>query len=75
MTLLPEDSTVYSVWRRLLVEHDIRGVQVHDAHIAATLEVHGVSHLLTYNGDDFKRFRGLIPVHPEEVQATQPPSQ
>jgi predicted nucleic acid-binding protein len=42
--------------------------QVHDAHLAATLEVHGVTHLLTFNRDDFKRVSSLSPVHPEEVQ-------
>lgn len=68
MTLLPEDERAYRVWRRLLVSFDVRGVQVHDAHLAATLEIHGVAHLLTFNGADFKRFPSLIPVHPEEVQ-------
>ncbi|MGH9397919.1 MAG: type II toxin-antitoxin system VapC family toxin [Terriglobia bacterium] len=68
MTLLAEDERVYRVWRRLLLSYDVRGVQVHDAHLAATLEVHGVTHLLTFNGEDFKRFPSLIPVHPGEVQ-------
>jgi predicted nucleic acid-binding protein len=69
MTLLSEDERVYSVWRRLLPSHDVRGVQVHDAHLAAALEVHGVTHLLTFNGADFKRFPALISVHPEELQS------
>jgi predicted nucleic acid-binding protein len=68
MTFLPEDERVYSVWHRLLFSHDVRGVQVHDAHLAAALEVHGVTHLLSFNGADFKRFASLIAVHPEQVQ-------
>lgn len=68
MTFLPEEERVYPVWHRLLVSHDVRGVQVHDAHLAATLEVYGVTHLLTFNGADFKRFASLIAVHPEQVQ-------
>ena len=68
MTLLQEDSRVYMVWRRLLLSNDVRGVQVHDAHLAAALEVHDVTHLLTFNGVDFKRFTSLIPLHPQEVQ-------
>lgn len=68
MTLLSEDERTYSVWRRLLLSHEVRGVQVHDAHLAATLEIHGVTHLLTFNSADFKRFPSIIPVHPEEVQ-------
>jgi predicted nucleic acid-binding protein len=67
MTLLPESEEVYHVWRRLLFEHEVRGVQVHDAHLAAVLEVHGISRLLTLNGRDFKRFSGVVPVHPQEI--------
>lgn len=69
MTLLPETPRVYAVWRRLLVSHNVRGVQVHDAHLAAILEVHGVTHLLTFNGPDFSRFKNLIALHPQEVIA------
>jgi predicted nucleic acid-binding protein len=67
MKLLPEDERVYRVWHRLLFSHQVRGVQVHDAHLAAVLEVHEVSHLLTLNGRDFKRFPNVIAVHPQEV--------
>ena len=68
MTLLPEDGRVYRVWRRLLLDHEVRGVQVHDAHLAAVLEVHRVSHLLTYNATDFKRFSNIVAVHPQDVR-------
>jgi predicted nucleic acid-binding protein len=68
MTLLPEDERAYRVWHRLILSHNVRGAQVHDAHLAAVLEVHGVTHLLTFNGADFKRFSTLIAVHPDEVQ-------
>lgn len=68
MTLLPEDERVYRVWRRLLLLHDVRGVQVHDAHLAAALAVHDVNYLLTFNAADFKRFANLKAGHPEEVQ-------
>lgn len=69
MSILDEDRRVYLAWRRLLVARNVRGVQVHDAHLAAVLEVHGVDHLLTFNGPDFKRFTNLSAVHPRDVQA------
>lgn len=67
MTLLHETESIYPVWLRLLKVHEVRGVQVHDAHLAAVLEVHHVSHLLTFNVEDFKRFPNLVAVHPQEV--------
>jgi predicted nucleic acid-binding protein len=69
MTVLPEDRRVYLVWRQLLVSQNVRGVQVHDAHLAAVLEVHEVAHLLTFNGPDFRRFANVSAVHPQEVAA------
>lgn len=68
LTLLPDDEGVYQAWRQMLLLHDVRGVQVHDAHLAAALMVHEVSYLLTFNGADFKRYSGITPVHPEAVE-------
>ena len=67
MTLLPEIEGIYPVWLHLLKVHEVRGVQVHDAHLAAVLEVHNVLHLLTFNGDDFKRFSNVVRIHPQDV--------
>jgi len=38
------------------------GKQVHDANVVATMLVHGVGALVTYNRDDFARFAGQIEV-------------
>ena len=67
MKLLPETNDVSAVWQDLMLANEVRGVQVHDAHIAAVLEVHRIQHLLTLNGRDFKRFVHVIPVHPHDV--------
>jgi predicted nucleic acid-binding protein len=68
MTLLAEVEGVFHVWLHILERYGVRGVQVHDAHLAAVLEVHSVAHLLTFNGSDFKRFPNIIAVHPSDVQ-------
>jgi predicted nucleic acid-binding protein len=67
MTLLREVDAVFPTWLRLMKAHEVRGIQVHDAHLAAVLEVHGVPHLLTFNGSDFKRFPGVNAEHPREI--------
>jgi predicted nucleic acid-binding protein len=64
---LPDSRDVHDRWRRLLVAHDVKGVQVHDARLAASMYVHGVTHLLTVNVRDFQRFEGLRVVHPADV--------
>ncbi len=67
MTLLPEDDRVYPVWRALFLAHHVRGVQVHDAHLAALAQVHGVTDILTLNAGDFQRLTEIGAVHPATI--------
>ncbi|MGA2185854.1 MAG: PIN domain-containing protein [Bryobacteraceae bacterium] len=70
---LPDSRDVHDRWRRLLIAHDVKGVQVHDARLAASMYVYGVTQLLTVNVRDFQRFEGLCAIHPSEV--TRPTQQ
>lgn len=67
MILLPDSVDVYREWRRIVVHYGVSGVQVHDAHLAAAMYVHGVSHILAMNVTDFDRFTGLTAVHPSHT--------
>lgn len=67
MTLLPDNEQVYWVWRDLVVGNSVRGVQVHDARLAAAMQVHAVSHILTLNQPDFARYTNIKVVHPRAV--------
>jgi predicted nucleic acid-binding protein len=40
----------------------VGGKQIHDANIVATMQVHGVIRLLTFNGADIRRFEPMIPI-------------
>ncbi|HZR27340.1 MAG TPA: PIN domain-containing protein [Terriglobales bacterium] len=64
MSFLPDNEAVYREWRRIVLQHGVLGVQVHDARLVATMYVHGLSHILTLNVTDFNRFVGLTAVHP-----------
>ena len=69
--LLPASAAAYSQWRRLVVTHEVSGVQVHDARLVAAMLSHGVSHILTFNTADFSRYaaEGIVAITPAEVQA------
>jgi predicted nucleic acid-binding protein len=69
MTLLPDDARVYAAWRELITAHDVRGVQVHDAKLAAAMLAHDVFHILTFNGADFARYPTIEAVHPSFVRS------
>lgn len=65
--LLPESLTTHQEWRRLVKLHNIKGVQVHDTMLVAVMTVYGITHLLTFNTPDFKRFGNLGAVSPADM--------
>jgi predicted nucleic acid-binding protein len=70
--LLPETLSVHQEWRRLLVEHEVSGVQVHDAGLVAAMRVYGLSRILTFNRQDFIRYSDIETIHPRNISAMQP---
>ena len=68
MTFLPDNEEVYSIWRQLVIANDVRGVQVHDARLAAIMQAYGVTHILTLNQPDFLRYANLQAIHPSQLQ-------
>ena len=65
--LLPFNQHCYSAWRQLLVKHGILGVSVHDARLVATMTSFGITHVLTLNAADFKRYSGIVAWVPTDV--------
>jgi len=70
--LLTDSLTVHQEWRKLLVTHNIVGVQVHDARLVAAMRVHRVKQILTFNDKDFARFSDIRAIHPRTVSAGFP---
>jgi predicted nucleic acid-binding protein len=66
LTLLPDSPAAYPEWKKLVAKHAVQGVQVHDTRLVATMNVHGVRQLLTFNTGDFVRF-GIELLHPSTV--------
>lgn len=66
-TLLPDTDEIHEEWKRVVVQHGVSGVQVHDARLAAVMKVHGVTHILTLNPTDFARYPGITALHPRDV--------
>jgi predicted nucleic acid-binding protein len=64
---LPDTPALYDEWERLVVQHSVAGKNTHDTRIAAAMLVHGVTHLLTYNVADFKRFAGITAIEPQAI--------
>ena len=67
--VLPDSPKIYEEWRRLVVTFDVSGVQVHDARLVAFMKVNAISHILTLNVEDFKRYisEGIVAVAPGTI--------
>ncbi|MBX3292089.1 MAG: PIN domain-containing protein [Acidobacteria bacterium] len=66
-TILADSPAIYPEWRRLVVAHSILGKQVHDTRLVASMNVNQITQLLTFNGDDFKRFSNITIIDPAAV--------
>src|SRR5262245_8753989 len=69
-TLRDEVSAFCSEWEKLVSQHSIIGKNVHDARLVAAMVVHGITHLLTFNKQDFQRFTNITVFTPAEVITT-----
>src|SRR5450432_3099823 len=65
--LLPETPEIFPTWRKLVLDYKVSGIQVHDARIVAAMLVHQVGQILSFDLDDFKRYRGITVVHPTNL--------
>lgn len=66
-TLLPDTSDVLPLWEELVVRYEVRGKQSHDARLVAAMNAHNLTHLLTFDQSDFKRFSEITVVNPKNI--------
>ena len=52
--------------------YDVKGKQIHDANIVATMQTYGLSNLLTANPNDFQRYQNRVTVFTLDTIQTTP---
>lgn len=52
-TLLEEIPDIFSRWFQLVNDYNIRGKRTHDIRLLTVMKAHNITHLLTFNLDDF----------------------
>jgi len=65
--ILPDTADILPEWEHLVVKHQVFGRQVYDTRLVAAMIVHDVTHLLTFNTTDFKRFTTITAVNPQTI--------
>jgi len=66
--ILADTPDILSEWEQLVVRHEVRGKQAHDARLVAAMKVHRVTHLLAFNTGDFRRYDDITVVDPTGVK-------
>ena len=65
--LLDDRPDVFLNWLQLVKQYAVQGKKVHDARLVAIMQTYGVTHLLTFNVDDFQRYADITIVHPDQL--------
>jgi predicted nucleic acid-binding protein len=65
--LLPASPDVLEAWQQIVIALGVSGKPTHDAHLAAVMQVYSVTHVLTFNAADFKRFPGITALDPVQI--------
>jgi predicted nucleic acid-binding protein len=67
--VISDNPDIYLEWKRLVKDFQVKGVQVHDARLVASMKTHGLNNILTFNVKDFKRYQveGIKAVSPQDL--------
>ena len=65
--LLRDERGVFGHWISLVTLHQVIGRNAHDARLAAAMQRHSITQLLTFNVGDFKRFSPIQILDPQEI--------
>lgn len=64
---LSDSESVHEEWRRLVTAYGVSGKKTYDARLVASMLVHNVSHILTFNIADFSRYSEITVIDPRSV--------
>jgi predicted nucleic acid-binding protein len=66
-TLVPDTPAILPAWESIIDLYGVSGVAAHDARLVAAMQVHGLTHLLTFNLTDFSRYPSITAVTPANI--------
>lgn len=62
-----DEKGIFAEWENLIAKYQVSGKNVHDARLVAAMLKHKISHLLTFNVKDFKRFTEIDVIDPHDL--------
>lgn len=68
--LLRDERAIYEQWLELVQTHDVKGHRAHDTRYVAAMKRHGLTHILTFNEKDFRRYPDITVLNPTTMCVT-----
>ena len=65
--LLPEPSSIFDEWQRLVTTYKVSGKNTHDARLVAAMKANGIAKILTFNIQHFTRYKEIEALHPDAI--------
>jgi len=66
-TFLDDEPGIFDEWYRLVIQYNVQGKPAHDARFVAAMRRRGITHILTFNASDFRRYSEITVLSPDEV--------
>lgn len=70
-SLLAETPDIFPLWFQLVTTYNIKGKRTHDLRLLAVMKAFNITHLLTFNTDDFIPLPNITIVHPQDLINSQ----
>lgn len=51
----------------IVIQHSVTGVSVHDARLVAAMNVHAINTIVTFDANDFSRYKAIKVLHPKTL--------
>ena len=65
--LLTDPPGLTQAFVQLMKRYEVRGTNAYDGRLAAAMQLHELTHLLTFNASDFRRYEHITLVDPANV--------
>ncbi|MFO0166684.1 MAG: type II toxin-antitoxin system VapC family toxin [Microcystis sp.] len=66
-TVLEETPEIFTLWFQLVTDYNIKGKRTHDIRLLAVMKAHSITHLLTFNPDDFVPLPNIIILQQQDL--------
>jgi predicted nucleic acid-binding protein len=70
--LVEDSAAIFEKWREVVTKYAIVGKHAHDARLVAAMASHSITHLLTFNDRDFRRYSEVTIVMPAHAASFPP---